>query len=632
MKETLNLVILSLLATMICFGQEYEYQPWRPDMNMGSLNFNTLGDAQHPYAQCKYGSSYNNPTTVGINGSGNTASHAIITSNTPDPCRCYSMNGGESYIHESYMPPLWNMADYPNSHQDTVIRIGCGSINSICNKASQIEYWFYPEDSLSSLLVMFSFAIQNVNITHGVDMGCGSLRNPQFYIEVLDGETEQLLDLGYYPTKASQQSSNPEANTNWPYSRFLAWPSGCGANNDSQNPPDDYGITTYYWLGQNSYGYTTPTTFDYRECPGNQTSGNSSSYPVEWFEYKPLAFNLGAQAAQNVDANGNFTPVKSVKLRIHTYGCSATAHWAYGLFTAQMFPSVMQVTCCSQSLHLSVPAGFIPQTYEWHYGYDSIDAINNVWDLNSLPAGISSEGPNSISIDYDQANLYPYYRCEMKSYTSVPFIYEAYFAKEYRLEPDFSYEQDFNSDEVTIQFHDESLIYSITPGFCQETDTSYLNINLNHIRWYVKNGDHYQQFAVNNADPVHTFDTTVMDENGTISVKIIVDAIVDGTSCLDSIEKVIHLSLVEVPKHQFPIYLVYPNPTSNIFHVQCSMDDVKLMGGRMQLVDIHGNVLQDTPVIDEITEIDLSHYAGGVYFVKWVSEGNTLAVQKVVKQ
>lgn len=513
---------------------------------MGPLNFNTLGDAQHPYAQCKYGSSYNNPTTTGINGSGNASSHAIVTSNTADPCRCYSV--GSNYIHENYLPIDWD--GVPGSHQDTIIRIGCGTNNSICYKASQIEYWFYPEDSLSTLLVMFSFAIQNVNSTHGVEMGCGSLRNPQFYIEVFDGETGQLLNIGYYPTKASQQTANPIANTNWPYSRFLAWPSGCGSASDSQNPTDDYGITTYYWSGQNSYGYATPTTFPYRECPGNQTGGNSSSYPVEWFEYKPVAFNLSNQAAMNVDANGNFTPVKSVKLRIHTYGCSATAHWAYGLFTAKMIPSTIKVDACGDELiHLSVPWGFIENSYEWHYGYDSADATNKFWDLADPVPGVIPVGQTGVYIDRNLTQLYPYYRCEMKSYTGVPFIYEAHI-KSYYLEPDFTYEQRFDNCDLTVDFQDASHIYAITPPSIPPSQGGTYDTVLQstqHIEWWVKRYNTFVPFGTTNQlDPTFTFDSTYYDANGIVTIRI---AISDSANlCFDTLVRDIQLDLSAIEK------------------------------------------------------------------------------------
>lgn len=545
MKKIFNLLVISLLTVTFCCGQTYQYQPWRPDMNMGPLYFNTLGDQQHPYVQCKYGSSYNNPTSVGIQGSGTTASHALITSNAPDPCRCFTVNGGASYIHENYLPPLWNGDQ--TQHLDTAIRIGCGTSNSTCNKAAQIEYWFYPEDSLSTLLVMFTFAIQNVNNTHGVDMGCGSIRNPQFYIEIFDGETGQLLNLGHYPTQASQFSPNPVANPNWPYSQFLAWPSGCGAGSDTQNPTDDQGITTYYWLGQNSYGHATPTTFNYRECPGNQTSGASSSNPVEWFEYKPLAFNLKDYAKMNWDSiNGTFVPVKSVKLRIRTVGCSATAHWAYGMFTATVIPGVMRVDACGdEDIHLSVPAGFLPQTYQWHYGYDAQDANNHFWDFSADPVpGVTPEGQNGVFLDRQQTQIYPYYRCEMKSYTGAPFIYEAHI-KSYYVIPDFTYEQSYENCDLTVNFQDSSTIWVITPPTTPPSQGgTYDTIDqaTQHIQWFVKRYGNFIPFGnVNQLAPVHTFVDGEVDENGFATIKIIVSD--SAVTCTVDTEIVIQLDL-----------------------------------------------------------------------------------------
>jgi gliding motility-associated-like protein len=518
-------------------------------MNMGPLNFNTLGDAQHPYVQTKYSSSYNNPNSIGITGSGNASSHGIITSNTPDPCRCYTLNGS-TYIHENYMPPLWNM-DYSAGHQDTVIRVGCGTSNSICNRAAQIEYWFYPEDSLGTLLVMFTFALQNCctpsTCSHGVDQGCGSIRNPQFYIEVYDGETNQLLNLGYYPTKESEQAPTKIPNPNWPYSRFLAWPSGCSANQDSQNPTNDQGITTYYWAGQNGNGYATPTTFNYMECPSNQTQGNSSSYPVQWFEYKPLAFNLNKYAKMNWDTiNHTFVPNKSVKLRIRTVGCSATAHWAYGLFTAKMIPGVMQVDACGdEDIHLSVPAGFIPNTYEWHYGYDSADASTHFWDFTADPVpGVTPEGQNGVYLNRNLTQIYPYYRCEMISYTGAPFIYEAH-VKSYYVLPEFRYEQSFENCDLTVNFYDSSTIYVMTPPTIPPSQGGTYDTVIQptqHIQWWVKRYGNFIPFGnLNQLDPVHTFIDGEYDENGIATIKI---AISDSAKkCHDTLVKTIQLDL-----------------------------------------------------------------------------------------
>ena len=514
-------------------------------MNMGPLNFNTLGDAQHPYVQTKYGSSYNNPTTIGTTGNGNASSHGIITSNTPDPCRCYTINNGASYIHENYMPPLWTM-DGSSAHQDTAIRIGCGSETSVCYKAAQIEYWFYPTDTLSTLLAMFSFAIQNKTDGHGDGTGCGSIRNPKFYIEVYDGETGQLLNLGYYPTKNSQNTANPVANPNWPYSRFLAWPSGCQGGNDTWNPANDYGITTYYWNGQNSNGYATPTTFPYRECPSTQTSGTSGTWPVKWFEYKPIAFNLNEQASQNVDADGNFVANKSVKLRIRTVGCSATAHWAYGLFTAKMIPGVMQVDACGdEDIHLSVPAGFIPNTYVWHYGYDSADAATHFWDFTADPVpGVTPEGLTGVYLNRNLTQIYPYYRCEMISFTGAPFVYEAH-VKSYYVLPEFRYEQNFENCDLTVNFYDSSTIYVMTPPSIPPSQGGTYDTVIQptqHIEWWVKRYGNYIPFGnLNQLDPVHTFIDGEYDENGIATIKI---AISDSArKCFDTLVKTIQLDL-----------------------------------------------------------------------------------------
>lgn len=602
-------------------------------MNMGPLTFNTLGDQQHPYVQCTYGSSYQNPTNPGILGSGNVSSHAIITTDGPDPCRCYSING-QAYVHENYLPPFWNM-DYTD-HLDTAIRVGCGTGNSICYKASQIEYWFYPEKENSTLMVLSSFAMQNAynmgsTYGHGSILssqgGCANIINPQFYIEVFDGETDQLLDLGYYPTKESQQTANPVANTHWPYSRFLAWPSGCSWPDDSHNAPDDYGITTYYWAGQNSNGYATPTTFLYRECPSNQTEGNSSSYPVQWLEYKPLAFSLKNIADQNVDSLGNFAPVKSVKLRIHTQGCEATAHWAYGLFAAKMIPGSIQVEACGdENLHLSVPTGFLPQTYEWHYGYDALDACNHFWDFTSDPVpGITPDGMYGVFLDRDLIQIYPYYRCEMKSYTGVPFVYEAY-VKFYDIVSDFTYEQDFSAEEIEVQFHDGSTVYAITPPTTPPSQGGTYDTlvqSAQHTEWYVKHDGSFQLFAENVAGPTHTFTNEEIDENGMATVMLKTYA----GGCVDSVEKTFPLSLVAVPERPSNYLTLYPNPTTGLMSISAEKEIL-----RIEVFTLDGKILISKAFQKNSGHIDLSSYATGCYTATIHFADGTSEQVKIIKQ
>lgn len=566
--KKISLLISFVMTVVACLAQGYTYTPWQP--SMGSITFNTLGDAQHPYVQCKTSSNWQNPVNVITpnnmalsNPSTTATTHAIITSNMDDPCRCYQLGNSSNYPHERYLPPSWENGSYEiEDLQDTVIRIGCGVNNNTCNKAAQIEYWLYPEEENSTLLVMFSFALINAytggSYGHGSIVtsngGCASITNPQFFIEVFDGETGQLLNLGYYPTQASQGTANPVPNTNWPYSRFLAWPSGCSAGGDFVSLPDNTGTKTYYWAGQtnsngssDANGYATPTTFAYRECPSNYTGGTSGSYPVLWFDYKPLAFNLKTVAAQNVDANGNFVANKSIKLRIRTVGCSATAHWAYGLFTAKMIPGVMQVDACGdQPVHLSVPWGFNENTYVWHYGYDSADATNKYWDLSEPIEGVTPEGQNGVYVT-DQNLLYPYYRCEMKSYTGVPFIYEAHI-KNYYIRPNFTFEQVYNNCNLTANLIDSSEIYVKIPPTQQGGLPEYIYQETQNIKWYVKKltTNNYIYIGNNPEGYTYTFDSTTITPDGQATIKIVVQD--EEFKCIDSIEKTIQLDMSAIEK------------------------------------------------------------------------------------
>lgn len=76
---------------------------------------------------------------------------------------------------------------------------------------------------------------------------------------------------------------------------------------------------------------------------------------------------------------------------------------------------------------------------------------------------------------------------------------------------------------------------------------------------------------------------------------------------------------------------VYPNPTSDKVNVQLTEYDSQSNNMEIQLFDIYGKLLQTVPASNENLQINLSSYAQGVYFIKAVSEGNMLAVRKMVK-
>ena len=83
---------------------------------------------------------------------------------------------------------------------------------------------------------------------------------------------------------------------------------------------------------------------------------------------------------------------------------------------------------------------------------------------------------------------------------------------------------------------------------------------------------------------------------------------------------------------------LYPNPTSNVVNVQLTMNNEQLDGVNIQLFDVYGRLLEVINMTDargaslQTTQIDLSQYAMGVYFVKAVTEGKVIAVRKVLKR
>ena len=79
-------------------------------------------------------------------------------------------------------------------------------------------------------------------------------------------------------------------------------------------------------------------------------------------------------------------------------------------------------------------------------------------------------------------------------------------------------------------------------------------------------------------------------------------------------------------------FKVYPNPTNSVINVQCTMNNELFDNLEVQIVDMYGKLLQIRSVDGETSAADLTGYANGVYFIKMVADGKTIAVQKVVKQ
>ena len=81
---------------------------------------------------------------------------------------------------------------------------------------------------------------------------------------------------------------------------------------------------------------------------------------------------------------------------------------------------------------------------------------------------------------------------------------------------------------------------------------------------------------------------------------------------------------------------LYPNPTTGMVNVQFTMNNVQLGAGEIQVLDVYGRLLQTVETCHgaslQTTQIDLSHYATGIYLVRWVNGGKVMAVKKVVRR
>ena len=517
----LCLILLSL--TVELKAQNYTYTPWHetdllPNGQPQPLDFMQLGDQNHKYVKCAYGNSHSDYNShFGTTGSGNSASHMIITNTGTDPCRCYQ--NGTQYTHENFLPPSWS--GVPGQTQDKVIRVGCyGCHTCQCTKAQEIEYWFFPPKDSSTLLVYFSFSQENA--PHAASA------NPRFYIEVLDAQTNQLIPSGYY------KRCNGSTNTQWPYSRFLAVPSGNNSSQDTYcDDPDGSAITFYYW----AYPESTPTTFPYRVCPQNQVTGGVTAYcDIHWFEYKPLAFDLSSYAAQN----------KAVKLRVRARACDPDYHWAYGMFAAKLIPGYISVDACGDdAITLSVPWGFLEDTYEWHYGTDPAHS-NGIIEAGTQP-GVTGT-TYKLVLDPTQTSIYPYYRCIMKSYTGAPFTYEAYI-KKYNILPDFVYTQVTDEDypcSYLIQLQNTGKVCELTPKATGSGYDTTFQTSGYHLKWYYKNSaGNYMEipgsanvdnpfFNVSNTADINLQNFNFEPGGDSIMVKLVVQDSLK--KCIDSLE------------------------------------------------------------------------------------------------
>ena len=77
--------------------------------------------------------------------------------------------------------------------------------------------------------------------------------------------------------------------------------------------------------------------------------------------------------------------------------------------------------------------------------------------------------------------------------------------------------------------------------------------------------------------------------------------------------------------------MLYPNPAKGVVHVQWEMDNAQWDGATVEVLDMYGKRLQTVRVSSEITTLDVSNLANGMYFVR-VTKGADAVSKLFVKK
>ena len=75
--------------------------------------------------------------------------------------------------------------------------------------------------------------------------------------------------------------------------------------------------------------------------------------------------------------------------------------------------------------------------------------------------------------------------------------------------------------------------------------------------------------------------------------------------------------------------LVYPNPTTGVFTIECK--STNLNGCCFRIYDIFGKLLISNNLTKENNTIDLSSQPAGIYLLQLIEDGESAGFQKIVK-
>lgn len=393
---------------------------------------------------------------LGAQTSGANYSHRFITTSDSSVNvsndYCFRDQLDNNPYNMGILPLSWNSNLYVNeTYETTVIQMG-GFTTNRGQHAQEILYSFIPSIDTPVLMLHFAFNTEGAYHKTGGWQGGFAPRNPGVEFAVLEHGTNNYLQLGYYNNDGIH-----------PYSQFwFGTPMGsdneytCCGSSDPRNTPSNKALIRVPY-SNNCDCDCGPNSYDVHE--------------ICTFPYTIVAFDLSEQARNH----------QAVDFRVREWTCSANLHKANCYFTAKMIPAKLKVDYCKGDpfIKLTVPWGFDEDSYHWYNGADSASAQ---WfdpaDFDN-PAMVY-EGSTSYVPKLIPNPAKPYFRCEVVSYTGVPFVYEAT-VDYYDLRPMFWAEPRATSDSVhkcgySVLLHNESQIGVIVPNGNGGVDTNWQDL------------------------------------------------------------------------------------------------------------------------------------------------------------
>jgi len=226
----------------------------------------------------------------------------------------------------------------------------------------------------------------------------------------------------------------------------------------------------------------------------------------------------------------------------------------------------------------------------------------------------------------------------MKSYTGVPFTYEAYI-KRYQIDPTLDYEQVVSPNDpatLMVNLHGSGTVTESVPnvdglGF----DT--VAVKPGVLKWYYKNsaGDYREipesygqtdvMFTISNVDDL---DLTDFDfETGSIGIMLVVQDSMQN--CSESVERNISLfNPVSVTDYTSDQLRIYPNPTTDVVSV-VGADDILLHEAR--IIDMAGRVLKTFRIEDSQATLNVRELPAGNYLIEVRTSQGTVS-KPIVKR